>query len=121
MAAAKAAIDAGTLGRIAAVSAHFLLYKPQDYFAPAWRRAKGAGPVFINLIHDLDLLRHLIGEVAEVQAMKSNALRGFEVEDSAAMILRFESGAIGTITLSDSAVAPWSWEFAAGENPACAW
>ncbi|MCT8161138.1 Gfo/Idh/MocA family protein [Pseudoruegeria sp. SHC-113] len=116
--AVKEAIEAGRLGRIVAANALFWLYKPEDYFAPDWRRAEGAGPVFINLIHDLDLLRHLCGEVTAVQAVESNAVRGFAVEDTAAMLLEFAGGALGTVSISDCAVSPWSWEFASGENPA---
>jgi predicted dehydrogenase len=43
--------------------------------------------------------------------------RGFENEDLAAAVLRFESGAIGTITVSDSIVSPWSWELTSREYP----
>ena len=67
IAQAKAKIDAGDLGRLVAVHGMFWLYKPDDYFDVEWRRKPGAGPVYINLIHDIDLLRHLIGEVASVQ------------------------------------------------------
>ena len=116
--AAKAAIEAGRLGRIVTVHATCWFFKPDGYFAPAWRRQRGAGPIFVNLIHDVDLLRHLCGEIDTVQAMESNAIRGHAVEESAAIILRFRSGALGTITLSDTTVAPWSWEFTSGENAA---
>jgi predicted dehydrogenase len=61
--------------------------------------------------------RFICGELASVQAMTSNAVRGFEVEDSAVILLRFESGALGTLTVSDAAVAPWNWELTSGENP----
>lgn len=118
--AAKQAIEAGRVGRIVAVYGHFWLVKPADYFAPDWRRQKGAGPVFLNLIHDVDLLRHLCGEVTEVQAMESNALRGNDVEETAVILLRFASGALGTVTVSDTVAAPWSWELTSGENPAYA-
>ena len=44
--------------------------------------------------------------------------RGFENEDLATAVLKFRSGAIATISVSDSIVAPWSWELTARENPA---
>lgn len=116
--AAKACIDAGAVGDIVAVQAACWLYKPDDYFSVDWRTKKGAGPVFINLIHDIDLMRHLVGEVVSVLAMESNRTRGHEVEDTAAIILNFENGALGTVTVSDTIVAPWSWELTAAENPA---
>jgi predicted dehydrogenase len=115
--AAKAAIEAGALGRVVSVHAQFWLYKPDDYFDQSWRCAKGAGPVFINLIHDIDLLRHLCGEVTRVQAVESNRIRGHEVEDSAVIILEFEDGALGTVSVSDTIPAPWSWELTSAENP----
>jgi predicted dehydrogenase len=115
---AKQAIDAGRLGQIVAMHATCWFYKPDDYFDIAWRRGKGGGPVFINLIHDVDLLRYLCGDVVSVQALESNALRGNAVEETAAILLRFASGALGTLTVSDTIVAPWSWEFTSGENPA---
>jgi predicted dehydrogenase len=92
-------------------------HKPDSYFDASWRREPGAGPVLVNLIHDLDLLRYLCGEVDEVQAIESNGRRGFAVEDTAALLLRFKSGALGTVTVSDTISAPWSWEFTSGENP----
>lgn len=115
---AKAKIDNGALGRLVAVHGMFWLCKPDDYFDVEWRRKPGAGPVYINLIHDIDLLRWLIGEVTTVRAIESSRARGYDVEDAAAAILTFENGVIGTITASDSIVAPWSWEHTAGENPA---
>ena len=115
---AKRAVDSGRLGRVVAVHAQCWFHKPLGYFDAPWRRQKGAGPLFVNLVHDLDLLRHLCGEVAEVQAMESNALRGYEVEDTATVLLRFENGALGTLSVSDTVSAPWSWEMTSGENPA---
>lgn len=116
--AAHDEIAKGRLGDIVAVNAQFWLYKPDDYFSVDWRTRKGAGPVFINLIHDVDLLRYLCGEVVSVQAMESKSTRKFDVEDTAAILMRFENGALGTVTVSDTVVAPWSWELTSGENAA---
>ncbi|WP_420349814.1 Gfo/Idh/MocA family protein [Pelagibius sp.] len=114
---AKALIDEGAIGRIVAIHGMCWLYKPDDYFDAAWRRKAGAGPVFINLIHDIDLLRHLCGEIVSVLARDSQAVRGNEVEDTAAVLLTFENGALGTVVVSDTIVGPWSWEMTAKENP----
>ncbi|MFN3647290.1 MAG: Gfo/Idh/MocA family protein [Gemmobacter sp.] len=117
IAAARALLAQGGLGRVVAVQASVLLCRPDDYFRPDWRRAPGAGPLLTNLIHEIDTLRHLLGEVTAVQAAASNAIRGFAVEDSAAILLHFASGALGTVAVSDAAAAPRSWELTAGENP----
>ncbi len=114
--AAKAILERGELGRILAVDALTWLAKPEPYFAPPWRRRKGAGPVLTNLVHVIDDLRNLVGEILEVRAVTSNALRGFETEDTAAALLSFEGGALGTVSVSDGIAAPWSWEHGSGEN-----
>lgn len=116
--AAKAQIDSGVVGDVVAVHAACWFYKPDGYFDVAWRSREGAGPVFINLIHDIDLLRYLVGEVRSVQAFDSKQVRGHDVEDSAAIILEFANGALATMTVSDTIVSPWSWELSAEENPA---
>ena len=116
--AAKQLLDAGRIGRIVAVNAMFWLCKPDDYFLPEWRKLPGTGPLFVNLIHDIDLLRYLCGEIASVQAVESRGARNGANEDTAAIILRFASGALGTASMSDAVAAPWSWELTACENPA---
>ena len=115
---AKEVIAAGDLGQITAVQATTWFHKPDDYFDADWRRRKGAGPVYLNLSHDIDLLRHLCGEIVSVHAMQANAVRGNEVEETAVILLKFACGALGTVNMSDTIVAPWSWELTARENPA---
>jgi predicted dehydrogenase len=34
-----------------------------------------------------------------------------------AVLLQFDSGAIGSLTGSDAVASPWSWELTSGENP----
>ncbi|WP_299357027.1 Gfo/Idh/MocA family oxidoreductase [uncultured Shimia sp.] len=111
-------INLGTIGAVRAVQASCWFYKPDSYFDEApWRKQVGAGPISVNLVHDIDLLRHLCGEIVSVQAQVAPSARGYENEDVAAALLRFENDAIGTITVSDSIVAPWSWEMTAHEYP----
>ena len=115
---ARQVIDSGKLGRLRAVHANCWLYKPDDYFEQApWRKEKGAGPVSVNLVHDMDLMRYFCGDVESVQAQTAPASRGYDNEDVAAAVLRFASGALGTVTVADTIVSPWSWELTAGENP----
>lgn len=116
--AASRFIKEGGLGRLVSIVASSTVLKPEPYFETAWRRAPGGGPILINLVHDIDALRHLCGEIETVQAITSNAVRGFGVEDTAAVLLRFENGALGTVMLSDTAASPFCWDQTAGENPA---
>ncbi|MDR5857322.1 Gfo/Idh/MocA family oxidoreductase [Caballeronia sp. LZ062] len=112
---AREIVQSGRLGQPVSTNALATFYKPEPYFELDWRRKPGGGPVLINLIHDIDMMRFLLGEIAEVQALTSNRVRGYEVEDTAAVLLRFENGALGTLTVSDCTVAPWNWDLAAGE------
>jgi len=69
------------------------------------------------MIHEVDSLRVLAGEIVAVQATASRAVRGFPVEDTVAITLCFANGALGTFLRSDTAASPRSWEQTAGENP----
>ncbi len=114
---AKRIIDSGAIGNIVAVQGAALFYKPDAYYeAGPWRTKSGGGPILINMIHEIGNLRYLCDEITQVQAMPSNAQRGFEVEDTVAISLGFESGAVGTFILSDTAASCKSWEQTAKEN-----
>lgn len=113
---AKSVIEAGRLGRIVSVHGFFWLMKPDDYFETPWRRQPGAGPVLMNMIHDIDLLRYLCGEIVEVAAYQSRAIRQHPIDEATVVIMRFDNGALGTMNNSDTIVAPWSWEQTTGED-----
>lgn len=116
---ARAVIEEGRLGRIVSFNALSWLLKPAEYFDVTWRRDIGGGPVLINAIHTVDDMRVLVGaDIAAVQAVLSNAARGFEVEDSAIVLLEFSNGVLGTISVSDAVASPWNWEMTSGENRA---
>ncbi len=119
MARAKAVVDSGQLGTLVAVMGSAVFYKPDEYFTDApWRREAGAGPILLNMIHEVHSLRMLCGEIVAVQAFASQATRGFTVEDTVAINLRFASGVLGTFMLSDTAACARSWEQTSRENEA---
>ena len=77
---AREIVRSGTIGRITAVSAQFMLSKADgEYFAAVHRRSPGAGPILTNAVHDIDDLRFICGDIAAVQAATSNAVRRYPV------------------------------------------
>ena len=119
MAKAREVVASGVLGKLVAVMGSATFFKPDHYYADApWRREPGAGPILLNMIHEVHNLRMLCGEIAAVQAFTSHATRGFAVEDTVAINLRFANGALGTFMLSDTAACARSWEQTSQENKA---
>jgi predicted dehydrogenase len=117
IAEARMAVQQGKLGQLVAISGIWFVRKHDSYFDTPWRRQEGGGPFLINLIHDIDCFRFICGEIASVQAMASNRIRSFPVEDTAALIMRFQNGAVGSMVLSDAVPSPWAWDLASGQAP----
>ncbi|NBR41066.1 MAG: gfo/Idh/MocA family oxidoreductase, partial [Alphaproteobacteria bacterium] len=89
-------ISQGQIGEVKSVHATCWFYKPDSYFDIApWRKSEGAGPVSVNLVHDIDLIRHLCGEITQVQAQANPSSRGYDNEDVAAALFTFGNGGIG--------------------------
>ena len=109
----KKQIDSGNLGKIVAANVMCWLYKNDDWYKEKWRIKKGGGPLGINLVHDIDLISYLLGPVTHVQATASNKIRKYEVEDTAIVNFTFKSGTLCTLSVSDTIVAPYSYELTA--------
>lgn len=121
MAKALELVRGGTLGRLVGVMGSAAFMKPDSYFADSpWRTQPGGGPILLNMIHEVHSLRMLCGEIVAVQAIASHAARGYAVEDTVSISLRFASGVLGSFFLSDTAACARSWEQTSQENPAYA-
>lgn len=115
------ALLAGSLGKIACYSGHICFYKPDKYFEEAqWRMMqRGGGPIFINLIHEVDMLRELFGPVKRVSGFSTGGEPGeSEVENTVVVNIEHHSGVLGSFTVSDRVHSTMSWERTVGENPA---
>jgi len=98
----------GQLGRLVLGEASTKWYRSQGYYdSAAWRGtwALDGGSLMNQGIHYLDLLLWSMGPVAEVTALFSTQTHQIEVEDAALALLRFTSGAVGTLVAS-TAVFP---------------
>lgn len=96
----KEALDAGRFGRILAVNSTVIWKRTQEYYDLApWRGTRAMdGGAFLNQgIHFLDIMRVLGGEVVRVESMPGRQAREIECEDTGAMLLQFENGALGTL------------------------
>src|SRR5690606_35143484 len=83
------------------------------YDSAAWRgtwELDGGGALMNQAIHSVDMLQWYMGPVESVQAITGNIKhKNIEVEDTAVAILRFKSGALGTIECS-TAVYPGAFK-----------
>jgi UDP-N-acetyl-2-amino-2-deoxyglucuronate dehydrogenase len=101
-------LAAGALGRLVLGEASTKWYRSQAYYdSAAWRGtyAMDGGSLMNQGVHYVDLLRWCLGPVSEVTAVCSTQAHRIEVEDTSLAILRFGSGAIGTV-LSSTAAFP---------------
>jgi predicted dehydrogenase len=109
--------DGGWFGALTSVDitdarGHWWPERPDAPLAEVWRlnREAGGGPVVHCGIHQLDLLRHYAGEVAEVMAFtppRSLPFYPADMPDHLRLQLRFVSGASGSLTITHNRGATW--------------
>ncbi|MCQ2398405.1 MAG: Gfo/Idh/MocA family oxidoreductase [Sphaerochaetaceae bacterium] len=98
----KKAVEDGRFGKISFADAQIKWYRSQEYYdSGAWRgtwKMDGGGCFMNQGIHAIDLLQWVMGPVSEVFAFAETlGHERIEVEDTAAAVLRFKNGAVGTI------------------------
>lgn len=97
---AKAAIDDGTLGDLVLADTRVKWFRSPSYYESGqWRgtREMDGGVLLAQAIHMIDRLLWFAGDVEEVWGAVDTVARPIECEDTAALALRFENGALGTI------------------------
>ena len=96
----REALEAGRFGRIILGTVRVRWCRTQAYYdQDKWRGtwALDGGVLTNQASHHVDLLEWMLGEVESVYARGMTALADIEVEDTAAVILKFSSGALGII------------------------
>ena len=99
----KRAIDRGRFGRIFMANCTVRWTRPQDYYDQApWRGTwEFDGGAFMNQAsHYVDLIQWLVGPVESVIAKTATLARRIEAEDCGVAVLKFRSGALGTIEVT---------------------
>ena len=99
----KHAVDKNRFGRIYMASCTVHWARPQEYYDQApWRGTwEFDGGAFMNQAsHYVDLIQWLMGPVESVMAKTATLARRIETEDSGVAILKFRSGALGSIEVT---------------------
>jgi UDP-N-acetyl-2-amino-2-deoxyglucuronate dehydrogenase len=106
----KEAVDSGRLGRILLGECEDKCFRDQAYYdSGEWRgnwRGEGGGSLMTQTSHTLDLLIWMLGDVQALGGVwTTTPVHDIEVDDLALAWLRFQSGALGSVT-SSTAIRP---------------
>ena len=99
----KEAIDNGRLGRMIGCHGDLRWWRAQSYYddsADKWRGTwewDGGGSLMNQGVHTVDLIQWFMGPVESVFGTMAVFTHRIETEDKLAAVLKFESGAIGSI------------------------
>lgn len=101
------AIQSGKLGKSILGTVQMLGWRSEEYYkSDPWRGTwdgEGGGVLVNQAPHQLDLLLWYMGEIDELYGMRDTFNHPYlEVEDTAVAALRFKSGAMGSIVVSNS-------------------
>lgn len=98
----KEAVRSGKIGKLLMGTAAINWYRdPSYYSSSSWKGTKDGdgGAALINQgVHTIDLLLDIMGDAADVFGQVRTMVHAIEGEDTAAAIVNFKNGALGTIT-----------------------
>ncbi len=99
--AVKDILDKGILGKIYSIQLNCFWNRNADYYKDSWKGTAelDGGTLFTQFSHFIDLIYWMAGDVKRAYTLTRNfAHEGIiEFEDTGAIILEFNTGAIGTI------------------------
>jgi predicted dehydrogenase len=103
----REAIDSGKIGRPILGTVTMLGWRDEAYYrSDPWRgswEGEGGGVLVNQAPHQIDLLQWFMGDVEELYGAWANLNHPtIEVEDTSVAVLRFKSGALGSILVSNS-------------------
>ena len=105
--AVKKLIDEGKLGKIYSLQLSCFWNRNEDYYRNSWKGTKelDGGTLFTQFSHFIDLLYWFAGDVDFVSARTGNYHHEglIEFEDTGTAVLKFNSGAIGTVNYTVNA------------------
>ncbi len=92
-------VDSGRLGRLLLGSATVRWYRTQEYYEDEWHGtwAMDGGALMNQSIHHIDALQWMMGAPASIFAYTATLAHRMEAEDTGVAVVRFQSGALGTI------------------------
>jgi|TARA_B100001121_G_C18668091_1_gene612396 UDP-N-acetyl-2-amino-2-deoxyglucuronate dehydrogenase len=99
----KRQLKAGRFGKLSMVSVNVFWQRPQSYYdQDSWRGTWefDGGALMNQASHYIDLLDWLIGPVESISASIATIGRDIEVEDTAALQLKWRNGALGTMAVT---------------------
>lgn len=102
----RQALERDELGDVRVVSVRLRWCRPQKYYDMAPWRGKfsmDGGAVTNQGIHHIDLLRHLGGEVARVNANMRTLGASIEVEDTVTAMIAYKAPCVGVVEVTTAA------------------
>jgi predicted dehydrogenase len=106
----KNAIASGEIGDIVLAQINaFEFFNPPDDHLRYWlinKEKSGGGPMFDFGCHRLEVLVNLFGSVRQLKSLVTNVVFNREVEDTATVLMQFESGVCATLAVTHAAIEP---------------
>jgi len=107
----KKLIDSGQAGRSAMIKGHYFCNSLHSNW---WRKVElSGGQIYEQIIHLYDLALYLFGDYQRAEGLLENLchqkVEDYSIEDNSVSLIKFKSGALGSIVGSNCAV-PGKWD-----------